>query len=432
MKEFVDFLPKSIKFNSASDDLKEECINFLKSFELQGKSQLTIVEYSRTISHFITFLENYLGHQIKLVDIKNLDKVSISSYLAFYRNPEKNSFLKNIKNNFKSQKYFFVTKTPKKILGEDKVFFSKKDTLKLLEDLEIFFGGQIKKGIEIEKSIKIKNVYSKVERLRRNGCIKLDKVKKEKSSRSVARNISVLRTFIDFLSKSNKWENHAINRIESSKYISRTDDKVFEEQDIIEFLNFIDPDIQSKNINDKFFSWEHRRDLAILYFLYSSGLRVSEILQFKMKDYPFKEYTKILGKGKKERYIIILDVVNEKIKHYLDNLLEDEISITLEKNDPLFLKNINGLKKNLSSRDIQRTMKKLINGFEGNYPIHSTPHSLRHSFASHILRGGTDIRAIQELLGHSSLKSTQIYTELNEKTLLDVYDKSHPHTEKKE
>ena len=73
MKELVDFLPKSIKFNSASDDLKEECFNFLKSFELQGKSQLTIVEYSRTISHFITFLENYLGHQIKLVDIKNLD-----------------------------------------------------------------------------------------------------------------------------------------------------------------------------------------------------------------------------------------------------------------------------------------------------------------------------------------------------------------------
>ena len=66
MKELVDFLPKSIKFNSASDDLKEECFNFLKSFELQGKSQLTIVEYSRTISHFITFLEDYLGHQIKL------------------------------------------------------------------------------------------------------------------------------------------------------------------------------------------------------------------------------------------------------------------------------------------------------------------------------------------------------------------------------
>ena len=75
-------------------------------------------------------------------------------------------------------------------------------------------------------------------------------------------------------------------------------------------------------------------------------------------------------------------------------------------------------------------MKKLIQKFDGNYPINSTPHSLRHSFASHILRGGTDIRVIQELLGHSSLTSTQIYTELNEKTLLKVYDKSHPHSDK--
>ena len=64
-----------------------------------------------------------------------------------------------------------------------------------------------------------------------------------------------------------------------------------------------------------------------------------------MKDYPFKEYTKIIGKGKKERYIIILDVVNEKIKYYLDNLLEKETNITLEKSDPLFLKHIKGLKK---------------------------------------------------------------------------------------
>jgi integrase/recombinase XerC len=284
--------------------------------------------------------------------------------------------------------------------------------------------------LEIEQFLQIKNVYSKIERFRRNGCIKLDKVRKEKSPRSVARNISVLRTFIEFLCKSNKWENHAIKKIESSKYISRTDDKVFEERDIIEFLNFIDPEINSKNIDEKFLSWEHRRDLSVLSFLYSSGLRVSEVLQFKMEDYPFKEYTKILGKGGKERYIIILNIVNEKIENYLKNLSEKEKNITLEKKDPLFLKCINGSKKNLTSRDVQRTMKKLIDKFEGNYPIHSTPHSLRHSFASHILRGGTDIRAIQELLGHSSLTSTQIYTELNEKTLLDVYDKSHPHTEK--
>ena len=430
MKELEDLIPKSIKFHSTSEDLKEECINFFKSLELQGKSKLTIVEYARTISSFVTFLEDYLGYKIKLIDIQNLDKISINSYLAFYKNPEKSNFIKDTKYSFHNQKYFFINKIPKKILNEDKVFFSKKETLKTLKELEKFFGGQIKNGFEIEKFLKVKNVYNKIERFRRNGCIKLDKVRKEKSPRSVARNISVLRTFIEYLSKSNKWENHAIKKIESSKYTSRTDDKVFEENDIIEFLNSIDPEINSKNIDKKFLSWEHRRDLAVLSFLYSSGLRVSEVLQFKIEDYPFKEYTKILGKGKKERYIIILDVVNKKIKNYLENLLKNQKNITLEKKDPLFLKYVNGSKKNLTSRDIQRTMKKLIDAFEGNYPMHSTPHSLRHSFASHILRGGTDIRAIQELLGHSSLTSTQIYTELNEKTLLEVYDKSHPHTEK--
>ena len=103
--------------------------------------------------------------------------------------------------------------------------------------------------------------------------------------------------------------------------------------------------IQSKNINDKFFSWEHRRDLAILYFLYSSGLRVSEILQFKMENYPFKEYSKILGKGKKERYIIILEIVNKKIKNYLQSLSEIEKNLNLDKKDPLFIKYTNGSKK---------------------------------------------------------------------------------------
>ena len=132
-----------------------------------------------------------------------------------------------------------------------------------------------------------------------------------------------------------------------------------------------------------------------------------------------------------EKIQLFCERYNRKLNETLKGVLEEFVD-DIEKNDPLFLKHINGLKKNLSSRDIQRTMKKLIKKFEGNYPIHSTPHSLRHSFASHILRGGTDIRAIQELLGHSSLTSTQIYTELNEKTLLDVYDKSHPHTGKKE
>ena len=118
MKELEDLIPKSIKFYSASEDLKEECFNFFRSLDLQGKSKLTIVEYARTISSFITFLEGYLGFKIKLIDIQNLDKISINSYLAFYRNPQKSNFMIDTKYSFHNQKYFFINKNPKKILNE--------------------------------------------------------------------------------------------------------------------------------------------------------------------------------------------------------------------------------------------------------------------------------------------------------------------------
>ena len=128
-----------------------------------------------------------------------------------------------------------------------------------------------------------------------------------------------------------------------------------------------------------------------------------------------------------------METLSKEIKTYFDAAVTIDYD-GLSNTHPIIvlnaLKNIIGDNRKQPSRILLDSMKKLIDKFEGNYPIHSTPHSLRHSFASHILRGGTDIRAIQELLGHSSLTSTQIYTELNEKTLLDVYDKSHPHTEK--
>ena len=198
--------------------------------------------------------------------------------------------------------------------------------------------------------------------------------------------------------------------------------------EIINFLDSLDPDKQGLGCDTKFNTWQHRRDLSIFYFLYSSGLRISELLQFKIKDFPLKEFTKIKGKGDKERFIVVLDIVNEKIKNYLESCSSSIDGFNLSNEDPLFVKSIKGQKKKLSARDIQRSMKNYIENFEGNYPMFSTPHSLRHSFASHILRGGADIRTIQELLGHSSLSSTQIYTKLDEKSLLDIYDKSHPHS----
>ena len=429
MKEIEDLIPKSIKFTSASGDLYLQYESFIKNIFQKGRSPLTIKEYARTIAHFIDFLRDYLGNKVSLRDIEKLDKITLNAYLSHYKNPIKNHFVIDSKEKFLKEQYSFLSKNPKKILEQDLVFFKKKETMKLLDDLEKIFIGQVRSGLELKiKLAKYKNLNHKIERLRRNDCIKIYNIRNEKSARSVARCTSVLRTFINFLIKNNKWETHNIKKIESSKFKQRTDNKVFEESEIIDFLDYLDPDKNKDQNNKKFKSWQHRRDLSIFYFLYSSGLRISEVLQFKMRDFPLKEFTKIKGKGDKERFIVVLDIVNEKIKNYLDDYCNFFDGNDILDEDPLFIKSIKGKKKSLSARDIQRTMKSHIENFEGNYPIFSTPHSLRHSFASHILRGGADIRTIQELLGHSSLTSTQIYTKLDEKSLLDIYDKSHPHS----
>ena len=432
MREIEDLIPNSIKFTSSSDDLQEQCYSFIGSLFQKGRSPLTIKEYARTISHFIVFLNNYLDHSVRLQDIKNLDKITINSYLSYYREPKKDHLSADLKKRFHHQRFFFLSKIPVNTLGQDIIFFKKKETQELLKNLEKTFNGKVKNGQELENSLKDqKNLMNKIERLRRNNCIKFYDKNKEKSARSVARCTSVLRTFIDFLIKKNNWEGHNIKKIESSRFKQRTDNKVFEEDEIIDFLQYLDPDINKINLSKKQSNWERRRDLSILYFLYSSGLRVSEVLQFKKKNFPFKEFIKIKGKGNKERFIVVLDIVNEKIGKYLDSYSHSNHELDLLDEDPLFIKLTKGVKREISARDIQRSMKKNIQRFDGSYPIFSTPHSLRHSFASHILRGGADIRTIQELLGHSSLASTQIYTQLNEKALLDVYDKSHPHSKDK-
>jgi len=190
---------------------------------------------------------------------------------------------------------------------------------------------------------------------------------------------------------------------------------------LINFLEYIDPDISNINLRE-WSSWQHRRDIAILYFIYSTGLRVSEILQFTFSDLPFEDQIKIIGKGNKERYIPLLPIVKQKIDLYIVNLKSAE-TIDINNNDPLFLKISSNNKKSLTTRDIQRSMKKLVEIYPGSLPSEATPHSLRHSFASHLLQNGLNIREIQKLLGHSSINTTQIYTKLEDEFLKREYDK---------
>ena len=243
MKEIEDLIPKSIKFTSAADDLHSQCNYFIESLFQKGRSPLTIKEYARTISHFINFLKGYLGDKVKLKDIEKLDKIALNSYLSYYKKPINNQFITDLKEEFLQKNYFFLSRNPVNILEQDISFFEKKETHTLLVDLEKIFDGQVKSGLELDNKLKnYKNLKHKIERLRRNNCIKFYNVSFEKSARSVARCTSVLRTFINYLIKNNKWEGHNINKIETSKFKQRTDNKVFEESEIIDFLKYLDPD----------------------------------------------------------------------------------------------------------------------------------------------------------------------------------------------
>lgn len=164
------------------------------------------------------------------------------------------------------------------------------------------------------------------------------------------------------------------------------------------------------------------RDKAILELLYSSGLRVSELASLDMADLDIKEgLVRVKGKGKKERIVPIGSKALDAIKNYLPE------RITKKRRSPaIFLNNRGGRLTDRSIRRILYIYSRLLN-LRGNL----SPHTLRHTFATHMLHGGADLRAIQELLGHSSLSTTQRYTHVDITHLTDVYDKAHPMAKEK-
>ena len=162
------------------------------------------------------------------------------------------------------------------------------------------------------------------------------------------------------------------------------------------------------------------RDMAIIELMYSSGLRVSEAVNVNIDDFEEdKLFLRVLGKGSKTRLVPIGRFAINAINEWL--LERDKI---LNKTDALFL-NMRGTR--LTVRSVQLRLKKLAIK-QGLPPIH--PHMLRHSFATHMLESSSDLRTIQELLGHSSLSTTQIYTKLDYQHLAKIYDESHPRAKK--
>ncbi|HTQ34530.1 MAG TPA: tyrosine recombinase XerC [Stellaceae bacterium] len=162
--------------------------------------------------------------------------------------------------------------------------------------------------------------------------------------------------------------------------------------------------------------WQQKRDIAILTLLYGCGLRISEALGLTRAEAPKGDMLVVVGKGRKQRHVPVLPAVREAVADYLA-----ACPYPLAKDGPLFVGARGGP---LNPRLVQKQMQ-LLRGMLG-LPETATPHALRHSFATHLLGGGGDLRAIQELLGHASLSTTQRYTRVEPEHLLKVYAAAHP------
>lgn len=232
------------------------------------------------------------------------------------------------------------------------------------------------------------------------------------SSRSLARSLSALRGFYRYLEKFEHSENQMIQLINNPK-IPHSLPKPLTIEKAKATIN----DLSAKNPR-KAADWVLARDAAVLTLLYGSGLRISEALNLNQANAPVqgKDTLLVKGKGGKERLVPILPITNEAIENYLI-LCPFELS----SDDPLFV----GVKGGrLSPRIIQLLLERMREALK--LPHTATPHALRHSFATHLLGNGADLREIQELLGHASLSTTQIYTEVDRKRLLNIYAQTHP------
>ncbi len=185
--------------------------------------------------------------------------------------------------------------------------------------------------------------------------------------------------------------------------------------------NILSPEEVSQLLNFKPKNSQEKRDLAIIELIYSSGLRVSEAVNSNLNDFEEnKNFLRVIGKGSKTRLVPVGRYALNAINDWM--LERDKLST---KDNALFV-NLRGSR--ITTRSVQERIKNIAL-MQGLPPVN--PHMLRHSFATHLLESSGDLRSIQELLGHSSLSTTQIYTRLDYQHLMKVYENSHPRAHKK-
>lgn len=227
------------------------------------------------------------------------------------------------------------------------------------------------------------------------------------SSRSLSRTVSALRTFYRWLESTDRLANRALAQVAMPR-VPRTLPKPL----TVDKATAL---VEDEDAGD---DWIRARDVAVMLLLYGAGLRISEALGLARRDAPVtgRDVIRIVGKGEKERLVPILPVTQRAVERYLALC-----PYPLAPDAPLFVGARGGP---LSPRLIQLAIARMRE--ELSLPETATPHALRHSFATHLLAAGADLRQIQELLGHASLSTTQVYTEVDRERILAVYDTAHP------
>ncbi len=236
------------------------------------------------------------------------------------------------------------------------------------------------------------------------------------STSTITRKLSCLSSFFKFLCREGRLEENIVKSIPRPKKTGKLP-SFLSVDEMFRLLELPNPK-----------SFIGARDRAILELFYSTGIRISELSQLILEDIDYNRGTvKVFGKGSKERLVPVGKKAISAVQHYLP-FRKDKIknqnpsSVSL----PLF---INFRASALSIRGIRKVLEKYIKG--NAFPPNISPHSLRHSFATHLLSAGADLRTIQEMLGHASLSTTQKYTHLSIDKLTEVYDKTHPRARQK-
>ncbi len=227
------------------------------------------------------------------------------------------------------------------------------------------------------------------------------------SNASRARSLSGIKNLLTWFDKQGIMHNAAINTVRSPKLPHKLPRPLHELQAI--------EVIENAGLMERH-DWIGKRNAALFMLLYGCGLRINEALSLNISDLPRGGFLRVVGKGNKERQVPVIDLIETAIAGYLD-----KCPYPREQDRPVFL---GSRGKRLNQGVAQRAMRdlRISLGLPGN----ATPHALRHSFATHLLQNGANLREIQELLGHTSLSTTQRYTEINAEEMMRIYKEAHP------